>query len=128
MLDRSKMRLLDGRFAVAHLPAASAVPAWAAAGGFTSITRTDLELSVVCLQEHLPPDAEAECDWRCLQVVGPLSFQEVGILASLLRPLSEAGIPVFAISTFNTDYLLVKAADIERSLAALRAAGHEILQ
>jgi hypothetical protein len=128
MLDRSKMRLLDGGFAVARLPAASAVPAWAAAGGFSSITRSDEELSVVCLQEYLPPDADAERDWRCLQVVGPLSFEEVGILTSLLRPLSEAGIPVFVISTFNTDYLLVKAADIERSLAALRAAGHEILQ
>ncbi len=128
MLERSRMRLLDDRFAVTRLPAVSAFPAWAAGGCFCSITRTDEELSVVCPQENLPPDVVAERDWRCLQVAGPLPFGQVGILAALTSPLAEAGIPVFAISTFNTDYLLVKAADLERSLAALRAAGHELLE
>jgi GNAT superfamily N-acetyltransferase len=120
-----RLILLPGRYAVCRLPADAAVPAWAT-GEVVSISRTSDELSVVCRQEAVPEGVRREGGWRCLGVAGPLDFAQVGVLAALLVPLAEAGVAVFALSTFDTDYLLVKDTDRERALAALRRAGHEV--
>jgi hypothetical protein len=80
----------------------------------------------VCLQALVPSGIRYEGDWRCLRVAGALDFSQVGILASLVGPLAEAGISVFAISTFDTDYLLVKQAKVEHTAAVLQQAGHRI--
>jgi hypothetical protein len=118
------LAVLPELFAVCRLDAAAAIPAWAAAGRFFSITRTDQELSIVCLQSSVPDGIRCERDWRCLQVAGPLPFTMVGVLHSLVEPLARAGISLFALSTFDTDYLLVKAADLARTIDALRQHGH----
>jgi hypothetical protein len=117
---------LDGRYAVCRLDPGDPLPAWAAGGPFVSVTRTDEELSVVCQQEAVPAGVRCERDWRCLRVAGTLDFALVGVLASLTGPLAEAGVSVFAVSTFDTDYLLVKEEKWEAAVAALRAFGHVV--
>ena len=115
-----------GSFAVCKLPLDSAVPAWAMAGDVFSVTRTGDELSVVCRQEVVPTGTHAEVGWRCLRVAGTMPFTLVGVLASLTTPVAAAGVGVFAVSTFDTDYLLVKEAEFPTAVAALRRAGHSV--
>jgi hypothetical protein len=120
------LTVVDGIFAVCRLGADATIPAWATAGRFFSITRTADELSIVCDPDAMPEGIVCERGWRCLRVAGTMPFSVVGVLASLTAPLAEAGISVFAISTFDTDYLLVKAEDLERSVDVLRGCGHTI--
>lgn len=116
------LTLLGGVFAVARLAAGQGVPDWVDwSDPLVSVTRTADELSVLCAQERLPPDATAERDWRAFKVEGPLDFALTGILARLTAPLAEAGIPVFAVSTYDTDYLLVRTRDAVRAGDALGA-------
>lgn len=117
--------LLDGAFAVCRLGGDSSIPAWATAGGFFSITRTADELSV-CAEDAVPDGVKCERGWRCLRVAGTIEFSAVGVLAALAVPLAEAGVSVFAVSTFDTDYLLVKDTDLPAALEALRRAGHVV--
>jgi predicted N-acetyltransferase YhbS len=121
-----RLRLLGvaGSFAVCQLATGAPIPSWATTGDLFSVTRTADELSVVCRQEAVPEGVVCERDWRCLRVAGSMPFTLVGVLASLTTPVAEAGVGVFAFSTFDTDYLLVKAGELTRAVAALRAAGH----
>lgn len=122
------LRLLgvDGAFAVCKLPAGAPLPAWALAGVLFSVTRTADELSIVCAETEPPSDVTCERGWRCLRVAGAMPFTLVGVLAALTAPLAAARVGVFAVSTFDTDYLFVKAADLASAVAALRAAGHAV--
>jgi RimJ/RimL family protein N-acetyltransferase len=124
------LTLLDvpGVFAVCRLPADSPLPAWATAGDLFSVTRTADELSVVCHQEAVPEGTQAEPGWRCVRVAGAMPFATVGVLAALVSPLARAGISVFAFSTFDTDYLMVKGERSADAVAALRAAGHTLAE
>lgn len=117
------LTLLPDTFAVCRLAPTAPIPAWADAGHFTAITRTPDELSIVCRQDHVPDDITAERDWRCLKVAGPLDFALTGILAALAAPLAHAGISIFALSTYATDYLLVKETSIAQAVTVLRDAG-----
>jgi len=90
------------------------------------VTRTGDELSVVCLETEAPPAARAEGGWRALKLHGPISFTEVGVLSALTGALAGAGLSLFALSTYDTDYLLVRDADLSRALEALRRAAYEI--
>jgi hypothetical protein len=121
-----KLTILPDTFAVCRLDADAAIPTWATSDSFFSITRTAEELSVVCLQSLVPDGVRCERDWRCVQLAGPIPFSAVGVLASLVQPLAQASISVFALSTFDTDYLLVKAADLERAIDAWRRCGHTV--
>jgi uncharacterized protein len=114
--------------AVCRLPADDAVPTWAlrASGPLVSITRTPSELSVVLPQADVPAHVRAEPGWRALAVRGPLPFHLVGVLASLASPLAEAGVPIFVISTHDTDWLLVRHDRLGDARAALTDAGHRI--
>lgn len=112
--------------AICRLPAASPLPEWLPAAGFRAVTWTAEETSVVCEQSAMPAKVAGESDWRALRVVGPLELGLTGVLASIARPLAEAAIPIFAVSTFDTDYVLVKRDSLERAVASLRAAGHEV--
>jgi hypothetical protein len=116
--------LLEGTFAVCRQTADAPVPAWATAGAFFSITRTPDELSVVCAESAVPEGIRCERGWRCLRVAGVIDFWVVGVLAGLAVPLAEAGVSVFAVSTFDTDYLMVNEKDLAAALEALRGAGH----
>ena len=93
---------------------------------FYSITRTAQELSVVCPESAVPQNARAERGWKALKVEGPLDFATTGVLASLTGPLAEAHVSVFALSTYETDYLLIRSTDVTAAISALRAAAHSI--
>jgi len=120
------LTLLRGALAVCRLPAGSAAPAWLDGEDFASITRTPDETSVVCRADAVPAGVRAERGWRALRVAGPLDFALTGVLLSLLAPLAAAGVAVFALSTFDTDYLLVKEAALDDAIAALTGAGHRV--
>jgi hypothetical protein len=117
---------MEGTFAICKLGNTDAIPEWALAGEFVSITRTADELSIVCSAHVVPEGIVCERGWRCLHVAGAMPFSVVGVLASITAPLAEAGISIFAISTFDTDYLLVKELDFPATANALKQFGHTL--
>ncbi len=124
--NRFPVTLLPGRFAVCRLDASSPVPPWAVAGGLWSVTRTADEVSVVCAEESVPPGVRVEAGWRAFRLEGPVPFNTVGVVSSLTAPLATQGVSVFVLSTFDTDYLLVKEAAVPRARKALTAAGYPV--
>jgi hypothetical protein len=123
-----QFRRLISIYAIVRLAPHAGVPQWATSGPFTSVTRTADELSIVCLVENLPPDVETQHHWVCLKLEGPFPFSLTGVLLSFIQPLSSNGIPIFAISTFDTDYVLVQQDWVDAALAALQSAGHELIR
>jgi hypothetical protein len=121
------LKILPERMVVYRFDATAVLPDWIAEVGFYSITRTEEELTIVCPETHLAPGISSEAGWRCFQVQELLDFSEIGIIFSLTRPLAENGVSVFVISTFNTDYLMVKDRDLAKAIDALTAEGHEII-
>ncbi len=121
-----RLSMLEGQVSVCRLDPSSGIPNWAVTGGLFSVTRTAEELSVVCPESAVPEDIRCEKGWRVLKLEGPFEFSEVGVLASLTAPLAEAGISIFAISTFDTDYVLVKKERLDLAVAALRERFHEV--
>ena len=117
-----------GRYAICRLEPEAALPAWAAAREFLSVTRTEQELSVVCMESAVPEDVHAERKRRLLQIEGTLAFTLTGVLASVAVPLAKAEISIFAVSTYDTDYLLVTEEDLAATMEVLEAAGHTIRQ
>lgn len=121
------LEVLSNQIGVCKLDAQATVPTWAYQGDFFSITKTTEELSIVCSEENIPKDVLCERGWRAFKVQGTLDFGLVGILAKITAALAKAGLGIFAISTYNTDYILVKAKDLEYAIIALRNDGHEII-
>ena len=123
-----ELHLLDGRYAVSKLERSSPLPPdWVRNDQFLSITLTSDELSIVSRENAVPAQVRTEKGWRCIKVAGPLDFSLTGILASLLNPLAEKGISVFAVSTYDTDYLLVKEENLANAVDALTESGHRFL-
>lgn len=122
------LRVLEGALAIARLGPDAVVPAWASRGALLSLTRTANQLSIVCEDVAVPPDVRAERGFRALRVEGTLDFSLTGVLASLAAPLAQAGVSLFALSTFDTDYLLVRERDLPAGLTALRRAGHRVIE
>jgi len=128
------LTLLPQTLAVCRFEPGAELPGWAAdpgeGGRFWSLTRTEGEVSLVCRQDLLPgrtgPEVRVEPGWRALMVAGPLDFGQTGVISSLVAPLARAGVPVFVLSTFETDYLLLKEEDLQRAEEALVRAGHEL--
>jgi hypothetical protein len=116
--------IIDGRYAIVRLAADAAVPNWAH-GAFVSITRTHRELSIVCNEGHVP-DVVADRGWRCLELAGPMPLDQTGVAAAFTRVLADAGVALFVISTYDTDYVLVRDTTLEQASTALRAAGYTV--
>ena len=123
---RLELRWLAEPLAVCWLPAKSPLPVWTGGGDFFSLTRARGELSVVGPYARVPRGVRRQGPFRALRVKGPLAFSEVGIVASLTALLAEARIPIFVLSTYKTDYLLVPQRHLHPALRALRIAGHRI--
>ena len=121
-----KLHTLDELYAIVRLEPDAELPDWAQSGHFWSATRSESELSIVCCEEDVPTDASAERGWCALELAGPLDFSLTGVVAALVTPLAEAAVPIFVISTFETDYLFVRERDLERSVDALAEAGHSV--
>lgn len=118
--------VLPERYCVCRLAADAEIPAWALGGPFSSITRTAVELSVVCPESQAPVGPRCEPGWRILRLEGPFAFDQIGVLLGVLHPLAQAGVSVFAVSTFDTDYVLVKETHLARARAALTDSGHAL--
>jgi hypothetical protein len=120
------LKIIPDRMAVCRLEPLAPLPEWTDQPGFYSITRTAEELSVICSEKRVPPGAASEFGWRCFKLLGPFNFAEIGIISSLTQPLTESGVSVFVISTFDTDYLMVKEKDFRIAIDALTAQGHRV--
>lgn len=103
------------------------MPDWALGAGFFCVTQTAEELSIVCEENHVPDGVRIERDWVAFKLEGPFPFAMTGVLTSFLQPLAEAGIPIFAVATFDTDYVLMKRDKLQAALTALQTAHHEIV-
>jgi hypothetical protein len=120
--------LFPEMLAICRLEPDADLPPWAVAGPITSITRTTDELSLVCRQEDVPAGIRCAKGWRCLKVGGPLDFALTGILASLALPLAQAEISIFVVSTFDTDYVLLRQDQTEQAIEVLSRAGHRVVE
>jgi hypothetical protein len=122
-----QIRTLDETFALARLPPSAPVPEWVGGRDLIAVVRTRDELSIVCRDDAIPPDvAEVERGFRGLGVIGTLDFGVTSVIAGLSAPLAAAGIPIFNISTFDTDYILLREDNLDAAKSALSAAGYEV--
>ncbi len=127
--DTQTFRLLlsGDRLSVCHLDADHPIPAWASGEGLWALLRRERELTVVCATDRVPPDARQKPGWRALTVDVILDFSETGILAALTALLAQAKVSVFALSTYETDVLLVQQDVLDLAIEALRTAGHDVV-
>jgi uncharacterized protein len=121
------LSLMEGRYAITKFPRDAQIPAWANGSGFSSVTRTPDELSVVTTEAGVPAEFDASRGWRMFKVHGPFAFDEIGVVAALANPLARVGVGIFVISTFDTDYLLAQEEEIPVVVETLEHAGHRIL-
>lgn len=127
-MNNSKLTLvaLKQTLAICRLEPNATVPDWAMRGGLYSVTCTEQELSIVCSEENVPNGVKCDRGWRCISIEGTLDFSLTGIMAALSTTLADASVSIFAISTFDTDHILVKADNFERAVDALRKAGNQV--
>jgi hypothetical protein len=123
-MPRVRLARLTGSYTISRLDPSAALPGWADGTGFVSISRSTEELSIVCPADRVPGDIRQDAGWTCYRFVGPFAFDETGIVSSVIGPLSDAGIGIFVISTFDGDHMLLKEADRARAEAILVASGH----
>lgn len=126
MSRQLNLHILPGHYAIARLSPDQPFPAWADGPGFVSISRSEDELSIVCLQARIPAGQQRSPDWACLKLAGPFAFDETGIIAAVINPLSAAGLGVFVVSTYDGDHLLLKQADMVQARNLLTTAGHTL--
>jgi uncharacterized protein len=123
-IHQINLEMAKGEYAVSRLEPHAAIPSWADGDGFVTISRSAFELSIVCLAERVPAGTVTESGWCCLRFVGPFAFGVTGIVLSVVRPLSEGGMGIFVVSTFDGDHILIKQTDLPNALATLKVAGH----
>jgi hypothetical protein len=122
------LRVLGQPLAIVRLPGGEGLPWWAATSGFLAFTRTTEETSLVCDESCVPEGARVQRGFRALRVEGTLPFHLTGVLQSLVTPLAEVSVPVFVVSTYDTDYVLVSGDDLTRAIETLCKAGHSVTE
>ena len=127
-IGKSTLSTLNECYAVSQLESNAMFPDWATRGEYFSIIRTPDELTIICPRQHIPLDVSCTADWRGLKIEGPFDFNETGILTSIAKPLGLAGISILAISTYDTDYVLIQDAQSESGLSALESIGYQIVR
>jgi len=118
--------LLPDRYAICRLEPSDPLPPWINQEGFFSITHTIEELSIVCKEAIVPRAIQCQAGWHILKFEGTFEFSQTGVLASVTLPLAEAGISLLAISTYDSDYVLIQTEQLERALQILQEAGHTL--
>lgn len=119
--------ILPETFAICRLDAGTPAPQWALQGSFFTITRTEEELSITCEERLVPREVErVERGWRALKLIGPIPFEVTGVIASLSKPLADAGISVSVVATYDTDYLFVKSEKLAAATKALSDSGARV--
>jgi hypothetical protein len=122
------LSVLPGEYAVCQLSPAAPLPDWATSGELFSVTRSPDELSVVCAARQVPTGVRHTPGWAAFKLHGPFDFALTGILAGVLNPLHAADVGIFALSTYDTDYVLVQAAQLAQAVEVLRDAGYTVLE
>ncbi|MBN1806932.1 MAG: ACT domain-containing protein [Sedimentisphaerales bacterium] len=121
-----KLSLLEDKYAICSLPNNTPIPGWALKELLASITRTDKELTIVCKQDIIPSEIQSGPNWRCFKIDGSFDLNQTGVISSISSPLSDAGISIYVISTYDTDYFLVKEDNLDKTIATLSNSGHNI--
>lgn len=121
------LRIVPGAYSVVRLAADASIPDWFNGTGFSAMVRSDDELTLVCLQDRVPQEVEAEPNWRCFRSLGPIPFNATGIVQALIQPISEHGIGVFVLCTFDGEHILVPAKEWDRAARLLEEAGHRFV-
>ena len=121
-----KITLQPFTYAVCRLELGTKIPDWAFKGKFFSINRTDDELSIVCAESQVPSNVKFDKDWRLLKVEGPLDFNLTGILSGIANCLAQAKVSIFAISTYDTDYVMVKSSSLDVAISSLKKDGYQV--
>jgi len=124
---KPRLIILRGVFTVVQIPPRSQIPKWVRGDGLFAIVNTPDEVSIVCEEQYVPKGVKFETGWKSLMVQGPLDFSLIGILADLSSVLAKAEISIFTLSTYNTDYILLKKNQLDEAVKALKQAGYEIL-
>lgn len=126
-IKRLKLLLLEEKFTISKLPVFQDLPHIIANGENCFVMRTDDELTVITPDFMAPNNVQQELDWRCIRIDGQIPFQAVGVLYSILKPLQEAGVPIFAISTYSTDFIFLPDQLLIHAVQALQQVGHEFV-
>lgn len=126
MTQHIRLRYVPGRYGITHLAPDAPIPSWIDGAGLVALVRAEDELTIVCAEERIPADIEVDGPWSCLRSIGPFAFKTTGIVQSLVNPLSNAGIGVFVLCTFDGEHLLIPERDAARAAAVLTEAGHDI--
>lgn len=121
------LKHIEGRFAVAQLPPEAEIPSWFAGPGFAAIVKAEDELTVICDEARVPADVTAERGWACFRSLGPFAFDEAGIVAALISPISAAGIGVFVVCTYDGEHILYPADETQNVQNLLAAQGHQFV-
>ena len=125
-MPRLELDVLAESLAICRLGADAPIPAWATARPFFAISRTSDELSIICQDVLVPAGVTVSRDWRALRLHGPFDLGLVGILFAVVAPLAAADVSIMPIATYDTDYILVRSADLPRAIDAIRRAGHDV--
>lgn len=121
-----QLSLLKDKYGICTLPNYAPIPDWALMQSLASITRTEKELTIVCRLEILPSQYQSGLKWRCFKIDGSFDLNQIGVISSISSPLADAGISIYVISTYNTDYFLVQQEKIEQTISVLSNSGHSI--
>lgn len=124
MTHKIDIRSVPGRFAVCRLAPDADLPDWWTGPGFKAVVQAEDEITLVCLQERVPEDVQAERDWTCLRSVGPFPFDATGVVSCIIAPLSAAGIGVFVLCTYDGEHVLIPSSKAGAAVACLEEAGH----
>lgn len=125
MTHQIDIRFVPGRFAVCRLVPDAEVPAWWTGPGFKAVVQTEDETTLVCLQDRIPEDVQCEKDWACLRSLGPFPFDAAGVVSSIISPLSDAGVGVFVLCTYDGEHVLIPSSDTSLAMKCLEEAGHD---
>ena len=121
-----KLTLLKNKYAICSLPKDALIPDWALTQSLISITRTDKELTIVCRQDIISSELQSDLNWRCFRIDGSFDLDQIGVISSISSPLADAGISIYVISTYDTDYFLVKEEKLNQALSVLSNSNHSI--
>ena len=121
-----KISLLKDKYGICTLPNDAPIPDWVSNESLASITRTDKELTIVCRQDIIPSELKSDLNWRCFKIDGSFDLNQIGVISSISSPLADAGISIYVISTYDTDYFLVKEDNLEQTISTLSNSGHSI--
>ena len=121
-----QLSLLKDKYGICTLPNTAPIPDWALTQSLASITRTEKELTIVCRLEILPSQYQSDLKWRCFKIDGSFDLNQIGVISSISSPLADAGISIYVISTYDTDYFLIQEQNLEQTISILSSSGHYI--